>query len=64
MGVGAVMNVPSVIKIGSDIQKLIGRIHTHTHTQQSIYFYFFKIRRVDERRVLITLLLLKFVHRF
>jgi hypothetical protein len=30
MGPGAVMYVPSFIKIGSGIQKLMGGIHTHT----------------------------------
>jgi hypothetical protein len=33
MGSGAVIYVPSFIKIGSGIQKLIaGDTHTHTHT--------------------------------
>jgi hypothetical protein len=30
MGSGAVIYLPSFIKIGSGVQKLIGRIHTHT----------------------------------
>jgi hypothetical protein len=30
MGSGAVIYVPSFIKIGSGVQKLIGGIHTHT----------------------------------
>jgi hypothetical protein len=34
MGSGAVIYVPSFIKIGSGVQKLIGRIHRHTHGQQ------------------------------
>jgi hypothetical protein len=34
MGSGAVIYVPSFIKIGSGIQKLIGGIHRHTHRQQ------------------------------
>jgi hypothetical protein len=39
MGSGAVIYVPSFIKIGSGIQKLIsggegGGVHTHTHRQQ------------------------------
>jgi hypothetical protein len=33
MGSGAVIYVPSFIKIGSDVQKLIRGIHRHTHTQ-------------------------------
>jgi hypothetical protein len=33
MGSGAVIYVPNFIKIGSGVQKLMGRIHTHTHTQ-------------------------------
>jgi hypothetical protein len=32
MGSGAVIYVPSFIKIGSGIHKLIGGIHRHTHT--------------------------------
>jgi hypothetical protein len=34
MGSAAVTYVPSLIKIGSGIQKLIGGIHRHTHGQQ------------------------------
>jgi hypothetical protein len=30
MGSGAIMYIPSFIKIGSGVQKLIGRIHRHT----------------------------------
>jgi hypothetical protein len=30
MGSGAMIYIPSFIKIGSDIQKLIGGIHRHT----------------------------------
>jgi hypothetical protein len=33
MGLGAVIYVPSFIMIGSGIQKLIGRIHTHTDSK-------------------------------
>jgi hypothetical protein len=33
MGSGAVIYVPSFIKIGSGVQKLIGGIHNRTHTQ-------------------------------
>jgi hypothetical protein len=32
MGSGAVIYIPSFIKIGSGIQKLIGEIHRHTGT--------------------------------
>jgi hypothetical protein len=35
MGSGAVIYVPSLIKIGSGVQKLMGGIHRHTHGQQS-----------------------------
>jgi hypothetical protein len=31
MGSGAMMYIPSFIKIGSGIQKLIGVIHSQTH---------------------------------
>jgi hypothetical protein len=33
MGSGAVIYVPSFIKIGSGIQKLIGGIHRHTDSK-------------------------------
>jgi hypothetical protein len=51
MGSGAVLYsyVPSCIKIGSGIQKLIRGIHTHRHRQQRdliSLLYFFKIRIV------------------
>jgi hypothetical protein len=45
-----VIYVPSVIKFGSGIQKLIGGIHTDTHRQQRdliSLLYFFRIRKVD-----------------
>jgi hypothetical protein len=32
MGSGVLIYIPSVIKIASDVQKLIGRIHRHTHS--------------------------------
>jgi hypothetical protein len=32
MGSGAMVYTPSFIKIGSGIQKLIGRIHRHTES--------------------------------
>jgi hypothetical protein len=56
MGTGALIYVPSFIKIGSGVLKLIGGIHrhtqrnhTHTHTQQRdliSQLYFVKIRKV------------------
>jgi hypothetical protein len=33
MGSGAMIHIPSFIKIGSDIQMLIGGIYARTHTQ-------------------------------
>jgi hypothetical protein len=45
MGSGAVIYVPSFIKIGPGIQKL-----THMHRQQrdliSLVYFFFKIRKI------------------
>jgi hypothetical protein len=46
MGSGAVIYVPSFIKIGSGVQKSIRGIHRHTHGQQRdlispLYFYLF-----------------------
>jgi hypothetical protein len=52
MGSGAVIYVPSFIKIGSGVKKLIGGggyTHTHTHGEQRdliSLLYFFKIRKV------------------
>jgi hypothetical protein len=53
MGSGAVIYVPSFIKIGSGVQKLMegwgGYTDTHTHTEQRDLIrllYFFKIRKV------------------
>jgi hypothetical protein len=47
MGSGAVIYVPSFIKIGSGVQMLIGR-DTQTHTDSNVislvYYIFFKIR--------------------
>jgi hypothetical protein len=55
MGSGAVIYVPSFIKIGSGVQKLIGEdTQTHTHRQQRdliSLLYFFKIRKVDEKYI-------------
>jgi hypothetical protein len=48
MGSGAVIYIPSLIKIGSGIQKLI-RGYTDTHRQQRdviSLLYFFKIEKV------------------
>jgi hypothetical protein len=50
MGSGALIYVPSFIKNGSGVQKLIrGETQTHTHGQQRdliSLFYFFKIRKI------------------
>jgi hypothetical protein len=51
MDSGAVIYIPSFIKIGSGVQKLIGGIHRHTQThgqQRDLIslLYFFKIRKV------------------
>jgi hypothetical protein len=49
MGSGAVIYVPSSIKIGSGVQKLMRGIYTHTDRQQRdliSLLYFFKIRKV------------------
>jgi hypothetical protein len=55
MGSGAVIYVPSFIKIGSGVRKFIGGIyghtqtHTHTHVHQRdliSLLYFFKISKV------------------
>jgi hypothetical protein len=35
MGSGAMIQIPSSIKIGSAIQRLIGGIHRHIDTQES-----------------------------
>jgi hypothetical protein len=49
MGSGAMMCIPNFIKIGSDIQKLIGRIHRHTDSIEMAqgYLHFFKIRKIS-----------------
>jgi hypothetical protein len=52
MDSGAMIYVPTIIKIGSGVQRLTGRIHRHTptHGQQHdliSLLYFFKIRKVD-----------------
>jgi hypothetical protein len=53
MGSGGMIYVPSFIKIGSGIQKLIAGYtyrHMYTHTDRKViskaYFYFFKRRKV------------------
>jgi hypothetical protein len=49
MGSGAMIYVPSFIKIGSGVQKLIRGIHRHTHRQLRdliSLLYLFKIREV------------------
>jgi hypothetical protein len=47
MDSGAMIYRPSVMKIGSCIQKLIGGIHRHTDSMviAYAYFYFFEIRK-------------------
>jgi hypothetical protein len=47
MGSGAVIFVPSLIKIGSDIQKLIGGIHTDSNVISEAYYILFNIRKVS-----------------
>jgi hypothetical protein len=53
MGLGAVIYVPSFIKIGSGVQKLLrGDTHTHTHTRGEQHDFisllsFLKIRKVN-----------------
>jgi hypothetical protein len=48
MGSGAIIYIPSLIKIGSDIQKLIRGIQRHTDSMviSYAYFYYFRIRHV------------------
>jgi hypothetical protein len=36
MGSGAMLYIPSFIKIGSDSQKLIGEIHRHTDSMEIV----------------------------
>jgi hypothetical protein len=49
MGSGAVKYLPSFIKIGAGIQKLMG-VGGHRHTDSKVilkaYIYFFKMRKV------------------
>jgi hypothetical protein len=55
MGSGAVIYMPSFIKIGSGIQKLTGGVCIQTHRQQgnliSLLLLFFKIRKVCYKHV-------------
>jgi hypothetical protein len=48
MGSGAVIYIPSFIKIGSGVRKLIGGIHRHTDSMviAQAYFNFLKVRKV------------------
>jgi hypothetical protein len=47
MGSCAMIYIPSLVKIGSGIQNLIGGIYRHTDSMViSAYFHFFKIRKV------------------
>jgi hypothetical protein len=52
MELGTMLQLPSFIKFGSGIQKLIGGIHIQTHTNKPEgdfinLLYFFKIREVE-----------------
>jgi hypothetical protein len=49
MDSGDMIYIPSFIKTGSGIQKLIGGINRHTHSMviSYAYFHFFKIRKVS-----------------
>jgi hypothetical protein len=49
MGSGAVICIPSFIKIGSGIQKLIGGIHRHTHTNSNVIFFQNKERTLKRK---------------
>jgi hypothetical protein len=51
MGSVAMIYIPSFIKIGSGIQRLMGRIHRHTDSMEitSAYFHFFKIKKVGKK---------------
>jgi hypothetical protein len=49
MGSGAMIYIPSFIKIGSSIQKLLGGIHIQTHREHGdliSLLSFFEIRKV------------------
>jgi Uri superfamily endonuclease len=48
MGSGAMIYIPSFIKIGSGIQNFIRRMHRHTDSMESTkaHFYFVKMRKV------------------
>jgi hypothetical protein len=51
MGSGAMIYIPSFIKIVSGIQKLIGGIHRHTDGDLISLLLFFKIRKVGRKFV-------------
>jgi hypothetical protein len=48
MGSSAMIYIPSFMKIGSVIRKLISGIHRYTDSMviSQAYFYFFKIRKM------------------
>jgi hypothetical protein len=47
MGSGAMIYIPTIIKIGKGIQKLVGWVkHTDSKVISQTYFYFLKIRKV------------------
>jgi hypothetical protein len=50
MGSGAMTYIPSLIKIGSGIQKLMGVTQTHKHHKPTSIF-FFKIREVGQKEI-------------
>jgi hypothetical protein len=53
MGSGAVIYIPSFIKIGSAIQKLIGAIHRHTGDGDRISLLLFFQNRESTLKMLI-----------
>jgi hypothetical protein len=48
----AIIHIPSLIKIGSDIKKSIGGIHIYTHSKviSQTLFYFFKIMKIGQKQ--------------
>jgi hypothetical protein len=61
MGSDVMIYIPSFIKIGSGIQKLMGArdIHADRHTDSKVisyaYYYFFKIRKADQKTDILVL---------
>jgi hypothetical protein len=52
MGSGAMIYIPSFIKIGSSIQKLIGGIHRHRQQGDLIYLLLFFQNKESGQKVL------------